>query len=114
MEKLNLGDVANSLIVGTDFVTRLLHIASIATGAFLFIMAFSLLRSHRTNPKFIPLDRPIIYMCLGVILIALPFYGKLFTLTGSTIDLKKKEEYAIGVQPQDIDAPLDWGNDYDH
>ncbi len=113
-EQPSLGSVAESLIIGTDAVTRLLHFVSLVMGCFLFIMAFSLLRAHRSNPKFIPLERPIIYMVLAVVLMALPFFGKIFIPTGSTIDLKKQEEYGHGVQIQDIDAPLDWGNDYDH
>ena len=109
-----LGSIADSLVVGTDAVTRLMHFASIIVGCFLFIMAFSLFRANRLNPKFVPLDRPIIYVFLGIILIALPFYGKIFMPTGSTFDLKTQEERAMGVQSQDIDAPLEWGNDYDH
>lgn len=113
-EQPSLGSVAESLIIGTDAVTRLLHVVSIVMGCFLFIMAFSLIRAHRSNPKFIPLERPIIYMVLAVVLMAIPFFGKIFMPTGSTIDLQKQEECGHGVQIQDIDAPLDWGNDYDH
>lgn len=113
-EKPTLGSIADLLVVGTDAVTRLLHFASIVVGCFLFIMAFSLFRAHRLNPKFVPLERPIIYVFLGVILVALPFYGKIFMPTGSTLDLKAQEERAMGVQSNDIDAPLEWGNDYDH
>ena len=113
-EKPTLGSIADSLVVGTDAVTRLLHFASIVVGCFLFIMAVSLFRAHRSNPKFIPLERPIIYLFLGIILVALPFYGKIFMPTGSTLDLRAQEERAMGVQSDDIDAPLEWGNDYDH
>ncbi len=113
-EKLTLGSIADSLVIGTDAVTRLLHFVSIAVGCFLFIMAFSLFRANRLNPKFVPLERPIIYVFLGVILVALPFYGKIFMPTGSTIDLKAREERAMVLHPHDIDAPLEWGNDYDH
>lgn len=113
-EKPTLASIADSLVVGTDAVTRLLHFASIAVGCFLFIMAISLFRAHRLNPKFVPLDRPVIYVFLGVILVVLPLYGKIFMPTGSTIDLKAQEERAMGVQSHDIDAPLEWGDDYDH
>ncbi|HQW57513.1 MAG TPA: hypothetical protein PK583_00965 [Gammaproteobacteria bacterium] len=113
-EQPSLASIADSLVVGTDAVTRLLHFVSIVVGCFLFIMAFSLFRANRLNPKFVPLERPIIYVFLGIILVALPFYGKIFMPTGSTIDLKIEEERAMGVQSHDIDAPLEWGNDYDH
>lgn len=112
-ETPSFASIAESLMIGTDVVTRLLHFSSIAIGCFLFIMAFSLIRAHRSNPKFIPLDRPIIYMALGVMLIALPFFGTIFMPTGSTESLKKQEMRASS-HPQDIDAPLEWGNDYDH
>ena len=113
-EKSTLASIADSLVVGTDAVTRLLHFVSIVVGCFLAIMAFSLFRAHRSNPKFVPLERPIIYVFLGVILIALPFFGKIFMATGSTIDLKAQEARSMGVQAHDIDAPLEWGDDYDH
>jgi hypothetical protein len=113
-EELSLGSIADSLTIGTHAVTRLMHFVSIVVGCFLFIMAFSLFRAHRWNPKFVPLERPIIYVFLGVILVTLPFYGKIFMPTGGTHDLKEQEKRALGVQSQDIDAPLEWGNDYDH
>jgi len=109
-----LGSVADFLLDRSDIVTRLVHLASIVIGCFLFIMAFSLIRMHRSNPKFIPLERPIIYMVLGLVLIILPFYRDIFLPTEGANDLKKQEARAKGVQSTDIDAPLEWGNDYDH
>ena len=113
-ENLTLASIADSLIVGTDAITRLMHLVSMLVGAFLFVTALSLFRAHRSNPKFVSLETPIIYICLGLVLVALPFYGKIFMPTGSTIDLKAQSETAISVQSADIDAPLEWGNDFDH
>jgi len=113
-DKPSLGSIADSLTIGTHVVTRLMHFVSIVVGCFLFIMAFSLFRAHRSNPKFVPLERPIIYMFLGLILVVLPFFGKIFMPTGSTFEVREQEKRALGVQSQDIDAPLEWGNDYDH
>ena len=38
-EQPSLASIADSLVVGTDAVTRLLHFVSIVVGCFLFIMA---------------------------------------------------------------------------
>lgn len=114
MEKQSLGSMADVLLAESDIITRLIHFVSIIVGCFLFIMAFSLFRAHRSSPKFVPLERPIIYMLLGVVLIVLPFYREIFLPTDGAHDLKKQEAHALGVQSHDIDAPLEWGNDYDH
>jgi hypothetical protein len=108
---MSLGSIAESLTIGVDSVTRLMHFVSIVMGCVLFIMAFSLFRAHRTNPKFIPLERPVIYVFLAIILMFLPFYGDIFLPTGSSRDLEKQEARALGVQAHDIDAPLDCEND---
>lgn len=113
-EHTTIGSVADSLLTKTDAVTRLVHFVSIIVGCFLFIMAISLFRAHRSNPKFVPLERPVIYMLLGLVLVVLPFYREIFLPTEGANDLKKQEARALGVQLQDIDAPLEWGNDYDH
>jgi hypothetical protein len=88
-------------------VTRFVHFVCIVVGVSLFIMAFALLKTHRSNPKFIPLERPIIYMILGLVLVVLPYYKEIFLPTNDVNDLKKQEARARGVQSQDIDMPLD-------
>ncbi len=113
-EYASLGSIAETLISGTDAVTKLMHFISITMGVALFIMAISLYKAHRFNPKFVPLERPIIYVLLGIILVALPFFGRIFGPTGSTQDYDKIQLETKGVQTYDIDAPLDWGNDFDH
>ncbi len=116
-ETRTVGDVADKLIVGTDFLTHFMHFACIIVGIILLIMALSFYKAHRDNPKFIPIERPIIYFFLGLILIALPYLGQIFgVVTGSPQDLHKREFMAPNPnQPMDdVDAPIEWGEDYDH
>jgi len=110
-ERHTFGDIARKLIVGTDILTRFFHFICVMVGIGLCVMTVSLYKMHQQNPKFMPLDRPILYFILGLVLISLPFWGN-FIETGSTIEIKKKESKKY--ISRDIDAPLDWGNDYDH
>ncbi len=109
------GSIAENLIAGTSVVTRLVHFICIVVGLGFLGMAVAQYKAHRFNPKFVPLERPIMYAVLGIVLISLPFFDEIFGLTGGTHDLEKKELLDRGVQVHDIDAPLDnWGNDYNH
>lgn len=110
-EPNTFGNIARKLIVGTDILTRFFHFICIMIGIGLCVMSVSLYKMHQQNPKFMPLDRPIIYFFLGLVAISLPFWGN-FIETGSTIEVKKKESRKHFTR--DIDAPLDWGNDYGH
>jgi hypothetical protein len=111
-----LGDVAETLIVGTTFLTRLALAGCIAIGITLVISSFIYFRAHRQNPKFAPLDRPIFLLLFGVILLAIPFLGQIFGPTASIFDLKELEATKAQVAAPiiDIDAPLEFGNEYDH
>lgn len=109
------GAIAEHLIVGTDMLTRLMHLISIGIGIGFLVMAGTLYKTHRFNPKIVPLERPIIYVVLGLILIILPFLNTIFGPTGSAKDITRQDAQKKGVQIQDIDTPLKgWGNDYDH
>ena len=110
-EQHTFGEIARRLIVGTDIFTRFFHFICIMIGIGFCVMAVSLYKMHQQNPKFIPLDRPVLYFILGLVLLSLPFWGN-FVETGSTIELRKKESKKHS--RRDIDAPLDWGNDYGH
>lgn len=108
-----IGEIAGKLIIGTDFVTKLVLVACIVVGVILVISAIGQFRSHYYSPKMVPLDRPIIYLILGISLFFVPFLGDIFVRTSSTIDLKKKEASTLGC-PVDVDAPLEFGNEFDH
>ena len=109
-----VGEIANKLIIGTDFVTKFVLVVCIVVGAILIVTSVTYFRGHYHNPKMVPLDRPIIYLILGLALFFIPFLGEIFVPTTSTIDMKKKEEKAAAAYSIDIDAPLELGNEYDH
>ncbi len=99
----SIENVAHTMINGVDIVVHALHAVSVLIGIVLWVMAIGLWRAHRYNPKYVPLDKPLIYILLGFILIGVPFVNKLFGPTASGMDSKQQ----VAVQQQlDIDAPL--------
>ena len=100
----SIENVAYTLINGVDIVTHALHAASIVIGIILWVMAVGLWNAHRYNPKYVPLDKPLIYLILGFILVGIPFFNLLFGPTGSSIDLKQQQ---AAVHMLDIDTPLE-------
>lgn len=98
-----IGSVAETLISGTGIVTRILMAVCMVLGVGMLIVSFSTYRVHRSNPKFVPLDRPIMYLILGLVIFIIPFLGDFFAPTGSILDLQKQEIQSV---PRDIDAPL--------
>ena len=115
-ETPTVGEIAAKLMIGTDVVTKLFLVACLVIGALLVITAITHFRNHYLNPKFVPLDRPIIYLILGLALFSIPFLGEIFLPTSSTIDVKKREaeKAAAAVCPVDVDAPLEMGNEFNH
>lgn len=100
-----LGDIAQTLISGTDFVTRIALAAAIIMGAGFIVFSITSYLQHRRNPKLVPLDRPVLYLVIGICLCFLPHLGKFVGETHSTLDLKKKKAVATYTY-SDIDAPL--------
>jgi len=109
-----VGEIAKDLMVGAGVVTQIMHVVCIGLGVLLCILSIFFYKAHRENPKFVPLDRPILYLILGLVLIAVPFLGKILAPTGSILDMQRREAEENRLKLQDIDAPLHWGNDYDH
>lgn len=114
----SIESVANTLISGVDWLTHLAHIASVVAGLVLLAMAVALFKAHRDNPKYVPLDKPVIYVLLGAVLLAVPFLNHFFGPTGSSIDLKQQamatvtqplawaDEPVMSTDLVDIDAPI--------
>jgi len=107
------GDVAHVLIGGTDLLTRFVLAGALILGVGFIIFAISTYRQHRMTPKLVPLDRPILYLVLGLSLCCLPYLGDIFGGTLSTQDLRKKGHPAVAASKTkkseyiwDIDAPL--------
>lgn len=107
------GEIAEKMIVGTEFLTRLVLGVCISIGIILILSSLASFRAHFRNPKFQPLDRPFFLFVFGAILLAIPFLGKIFAPTGSVLELKR-EVSQKRTAPVDIDAPLEFGNEYDH
>ena len=108
----SLGEIALDLMGPANMITRLAHLMCIIVGLILLFVSFSQFKANRFNAKFVPLERPIVIGILGIVLIGLPFYGKIFYPTGGIHDTAA----ARGIYATDPDAPLteEWGNDYDH
>lgn len=107
-----IGSIADKLTIGTDLLTRFMVAVCIVMGVGLIITGLTLYKAHRNNPKFVPLDRPVMYAVLGLLVILIPFLGEIFGPTGSSLDLKKRQ--AAESCPTNIDAPLELGNEFDH
>lgn len=107
-----LGEIANTLISGTDVITRFMLLITILMGVGFILFSIGLFRTHRMNPKLVPLDRVVIYLVLGVVLCSIPFLGNFVAETQSTLDLKKNgmvldhNNIDTAVIDTDIDAPL--------
>jgi hypothetical protein len=110
---LSLGDIAEKFLVGSDFITRFALIVCVSVGIIMFILGITHFRGHRENPKMVPLGRPVMYVVLGFCLVMVPFFESIFGQTGSILEIKKKEQAPL-VCPVDIDAPLEFGNEFNH
>jgi hypothetical protein len=122
----SIGQLASDLLPAAEVLTRLIHWLCIVVGVCLLVTAISFYQAHRFNPKFMPLERPIIIALLGIVLIALPFYKKIFLpveVKKVVIPAEKTHQYEESYHPDEehyhslgIDEPLDpnWGNDYHH
>ncbi len=97
-------DVTSTLIHGVDLITHLLHAVCIVIGFVLWIMAFGFWKAHQYNPKQVPLDKPIVYLMLGFVLVGIPFLNRLLP-TGNSLDFKQPAQ-TVAVQVLDIDTPL--------
>lgn len=82
-EAKSFGEIAGNLLSGAILLTDFLHAVCLALGIGFVIYSFVTYQTHRQNPKLMPLDRPIIYLVLGLVLIAIPFLDYLLGQTGS-------------------------------
>lgn len=101
----NVGEVAETLISGTDVLTQIMLAVAFILGLGFMLFALGLYRTHRINPKFVPLDRPVLYFILGIVLCCIPFLGDIFGGTYNSMDHKRRQSAIYSTQ--DIDAPLD-------
>lgn len=99
-----IGALAENMIAGSSAITRLAVAACVVMGVGFIVASIAMYKTHRDNPKFVPLDRPIMFLIFGIIALSIPYFGQIFGKTGSVIDLHK--EQAMQYAPVDIDAPL--------
>jgi len=92
-EATSLADIANNILFGATFVTDFLHGICLVMGTGFIIYALIAYRTHRQNPKLMPLDRPIIYLVLGLVLAAIPFLDYFLGETGNQFVKKSSRSY---------------------
>ncbi|MEY3182724.1 MAG: hypothetical protein RLZ35_709 [Pseudomonadota bacterium] len=102
----SLADIAGNLIFGASIVTDFLHVVSIILGVGFMIYSVVAYRNHRLNPKMVPLDRPILYLFLGIVFTAIPFLGTILERTTGEIAVRKYQNNTSGIhRHHDIDSP---------
>ena len=108
-EAETFADIFSSLIFGASIVTDFLHAASMVLGVGFIIYSVVSFRNHRINPKMVPLDRPVLYLFLGIVLTALPFLGQILGRTTGETHMQKHHNHRSSsvYHEHDIDEPLD-------
>jgi hypothetical protein len=98
-------DVAHNLLEGANLISNLLHASCLLLGTGFIIYSFIAYRNHRLNPKMVPLDQPIMYLFMGIVLVAIPFLEQILeNTTGETVN---KHHSQSVYHEHDIDAPLE-------
>lgn len=115
---LDMGIIADRIHVAGEFVAKIMVAVCVVMGVMLISFAFFHYRTHRINPKLVPLGKPVTYLILGLVILAIPFAEEIVGRTGRShvVEEKQKKKEAIHA-PIDIDAPLvpeNWVNDYNH
>lgn len=106
---LTAGEFAEKLTFGGSLIAMLMHAVSIIMGVTLMIMSGAFYKSHRDNPKFIPIERPITYLILGLVLLALPYASRI--LGNTRQPLMQSQTMPTTVPAYDPDAPLECEED---
>lgn len=96
-------DLSQNILVGGTMVTYLIMVGCITVGILLIVYSFSAYRAHKENPKFMPLDRPVVYFILGVLMLCLPFASRIAGKTYSPVDHRRHRVEQLSIDP---DAPL--------
>ena len=103
---LTVGDVAAKFHVGGLILTKLMWVGCFVIGGILIAMAIGYIQSHINNPKAVPLDRVLMYFIFGLVLVMVPFLGRILGIaTGSPMDLKSEEHKHNPFVRHNIDSP---------
>jgi hypothetical protein len=107
-DEVTISSIATNLIFGASIVSDVLHAISILMGVGFMIYSIVSFQNHRINPKMVPLDRPIIYLCIGIVLTAIPFLEQIIGhATGEGHNQKHHNNRAAAYYDHDIDEPID-------
>lgn len=104
-EPCSIATVANTLTVGTNIMSNIMLGACVIVGISLIVLAGVHYKAHRFNPKLTPLSKPIMYIALGLCLLAIPFLEQFVGHTGRSA-AKIIEQKSNPKPCYDIDAPL--------
>ena len=114
LELEDIGQIADNLLPTAETLIHVAHWLCIIVGFCLLVTAISFYKAHRFNPKFVPLERPIIIAFLGIVLIALPFFKKIFLpsdfkkviIPADQIHQPEDKNNLYHYHPLNIDEPL--------
>ena len=77
-----LGEMADKLVEGPLYgLYGFMKGVCVVVGVSLLIAAFNKYRWYRRNPQEVPISTPIVYVLLGILMIALPFIYYLVDIT---------------------------------
>lgn len=106
MADICIATIADKLSEGGHVLSHIVLGACIIIGIALIVLAGVHYNTHRRNPKLVPLGKPILYVVLGLSLIAIPFLEQYVGETGRSA-AKKIHEKSHASHCYDIDAPIE-------
>lgn len=101
-----LSDVAETLMMGGDALTKVMWAACILVGVMLIAAAFTQFQIHRRNSKLVPLTTPVLYLILGIVSIAIPFIERVSGFLDDSNPSKTPAATQRNINVNDIDAPI--------
>ncbi|MFM8453518.1 MAG: hypothetical protein ACKOAD_00775 [Gammaproteobacteria bacterium] len=101
---IDLAQVAENIFETSTWVSLLLTIVCLIIGVLLFSGAVTGFKMHKSNPKMVPLDRPIVYLILALTVASMPFWGYFSNDSLNPRDIKRYKQRSSIV---DIDEVLD-------
>lgn len=102
---MDIAKLSDNLFQTSALISLVLTMACLIMGCVLLAHAATAFKMHQGNPKMVPLDRPIVYLVLGITIASLPFWGYSSKDSLNPRDIKRHE-----LQPKmllDIDEPLE-------
>jgi intracellular multiplication protein IcmD len=73
----SLGDVSQAALEPLTGLKKIIMAVSLITGIAFLMGAIIQYRDHRKNPIQVPLSKPIVYLILSIVFIAMPYWTQL-------------------------------------